>query len=97
MVVNLVPVKDFILANFFIQNIASVRFVNDDQIKVGDSGHGVLIIVQNSLHHTLNRGNLDAGFTVYLFLFQSLDIINIIQCHQFFQLNFSEYIARLFT
>ena len=62
-----------------------MRLVNNDQIKVGNSGHGILIVVQNALYHALNRGNLNPGFTVNRLVLQPLDVVDFIQGHQILQ------------
>ena len=81
LIINLVPIENFIFSHFFIQNVSSVRFINNHQIKICNRWHSFLGIVENAFYHTLHSGHLNAGFTVNFLLFQSFYIINIIQGH----------------
>lgn len=56
--------------------------VYNNQVIVIDCGHGISIIVEDTLYHSLYGSNLDAGLRSNLFIFQPLDIIDVGQGHQ---------------
>ena len=66
--------------------------VYNNQVIVIDCGHGISIIVEDTLYHSLYGSNLDAGLPLNLFIFQPLDIIDVGQGHQIPQLDLFEYI-----
>ena len=95
LVVELVTIKKLILAHLFVEDIAAVRLVDDDQVIVCDSGHGILIVIQDAFDHALDRGNLDAGLLVDALIVQLFDVVDIVQGQQFFQLDLFENVLSL--
>ena len=48
LIISLVAIKDFCVIHFFVQNIAAVRFVDNDQVVVGNGGHGAPFVVKDT-------------------------------------------------
>ena len=97
LVVPLIPVEKFGVSHLFVQEVAPVGLVYDNQVVVADCGHGFSIIVEDTLYHPLYGGHLNAGLTLDLFVFQPLDVIDIGQRHQILQLDLFEYIQCLLS
>ena len=97
LVVQLVAVEDFRVAHLLIEDITTVGLIHDDEVVVGDSRHGVVIVIDDTFDHALHGGDLDAGLLVDGLIFQTLDIVYIVQSHQLFQLDLLEHVLRLFT
>ena len=97
LVVPLVPVEKFGVSHLFVQEVAPVGLVYDNQVIVVDCGHGFSIIVENTLYHPLYGSNLDAGLSLNLFIFQPFDVIDVRQGHQILQLDLFEYIQCLLS
>ena len=97
LVVSLVSVEKFGISHLFIQKVAPVGLVYDNQVIVVDRGHGFSIIVENTLYHPLYGSNLDTGLSLNLFIFQPFDVIDVRQGHQILQLDLFEYIQCLLS
>ena len=69
--------------------------VYNNQVIVIDRGHGISIVVEDTLYHSLYSSHLDAGLPLDLFIFQPLDVIDVGQGHQILQLDLFEYIQCL--
>ena len=98
LVVALVAVQLLVVGHFPVKDIASVGFIHNNQIIVGDRGHGfAAFAVQNTFDHALHSGDVDAGFPVDSLIRQPVDGVDFIQGVQFFQLHILEYVKRLRT
>ena len=97
LVIPLIPVEKFGVSHLLVQKIAPVSLIYDNQVIVIDCRHGFPVIVENTLHHSLYGGNLDTGLLLNLFVFQSLNVIDVRQRHQILQLDLFEYIQCLLS
>ena len=94
-IVILIPVKHLCLAHFFIQDVATVCLINNNQIIIADRRHGIPFWIKNTLYKTLYGCNMDLCFSINILVFQALYVINGVQGHQVFNLDFFEYILSL--
>ena len=97
LIIHLVTVKQLVFTHLLIQNIASMRFIDNNQVIVGNRRHRLVSVVENTLYHALNGCHLNAGFFLDNLIFKFLDIVNIIKGHKVFQSDLLEYVLRLFT
>ena len=96
LVIALVAIKLLRLRHFLIQDITAVRLVDDNQIVIADCGNTVLAFgVHNALHHALYGSNVHGGFRINQLIGKLLDIVNLVQRLQAFQLNLFKDILRL--
>ena len=96
-IVILVTIEHFRFAHFFVQNVATVCFVDHDQIVVRYRGHGIAFGIENPFDQALYCGNMYLGFLINFLFIQALDVIDGIQGHQFFDFDFFENILGLFA
>ena len=97
LVIKLIPVQEFILPHFFIQNVSSVCLINDDQIIVSYSRHILPVIIENTLDHALYCCHLNTGLFINALILKPLDIVDIVQRHQILDLNVFEYVRGLLS
>ena len=96
LVIALVAIKLLCLRHFLIQNITTVSLVDNNQIVIADCGNAVLTFgVHNTLHHTLYGSNVHGGFRINQLIGKLLDIVNLVQRLQAFQLHLFKDILRL--
>ena len=73
-----------------------MRLVDNNQIVIADCGNALLTFgVHNALHHTLYGSNMHGGFRINQLIGKLLDIVNLVQRLQAFQLNLFKDILRL--
>ena len=97
LIVCLITIKQLIVTHFFVENIAAMRFINDNQVIVGDCRHRIFRIVQEVLYHALNRCYLNTGLLINNPVFKLLDVINVIKGHEFFKFYLFEHILSLLS
>ena len=97
LIIQLIPVQDLIVTHFLIKDIATVGFINDNKIVIRYCRHGLFIVIQDTLNHALDGCHLNTGFPINSLIIQPLNIVNIIQGHQVFQLHFFKDIRGLLT
>ena len=96
LVIALVAIKLLRLCHFLIQNITAVRLVDNNQIVIADCGNTLLAFgVHNALHHALYGSNVHGSFRINQLIGKLLDIVNLVQRLQAFQLNLFKDILRL--
>ena len=96
LVIALVAIKLLRLRHFLIQNITAVRLVDNNQIVITDCGNAVLTFgVHNALHHALYGSNVHGCFRINQLIGKLLDIVNLVQRLQAFQLHLFKDILRL--
>ena len=93
----MITIKQLIITHFFVKNIAAMRFINDNQVIVGDCRHRIFRIVQEVLYHALNRCYLNTGLLINNPVFKLLDVINVIKGHEFFKFYLFEHILSLLS
>ena len=74
-IVILVTVEHFRFAHFFVQNVASVRFVHHDQIIVSNGGHSIVFGIENPFDQALYCSDMYLGFLIDFLFIQTLDVI----------------------
>ena len=74
-----------------------MSLVNNNQVEICYGWHCLPFVIKDTFYHTLNSSNLNTSFFIYGFLIQSLNIIDFIKSHQFFEFYFLKNIGSLIS
>ena len=80
-IIFLITIQHFIIAQFFVERITSMRFINNDQVIVRNRGHCAIFVVYQTFYKALDSSYMYLCFLFNLFFVKTFDIIYLVESH----------------
>ena len=95
-VVALVAVEELVVGHVFVEEVAAVGFVDDDEVEVADGGGGTFLAVEDAAHEALHGRDLEARFACGLRVVRdALDVVDLREGLELGELDLAEGVLRL--
>ena len=96
-IVILVTVEHFGFAHFLVQNVSTVCLIDHNQIVVSNGGHGIAFRIEDAFNEALYGCDMNFCLSVNFLFLETFDVVDRIESHQVFDLDFLENILGLLT
>ena len=90
-IVALVAVEGRVLAHIAVEDVAAVRFVDDDEVEVRDGWHRLAFLIEDAAHEALDRRDLHARLTLDGGIVgDALDVVDLCECLELGELDLAK-------
>ena len=95
-VVALVAVEELVVGHVFVEDVAAVGFVDDDEVEVADGGGGAFLAVEDAAHEALHGRDLEARLArERRVVADALDVVDLREGLELGELDLAEGVLRL--
>ena len=80
-IIFLITIQHFIIAKFFVECIAPMSFINNDQIIIRNGRHCIIVTVNYTFYKALHRSYMYFCFLIYFFFIKPFNVVYLIKGH----------------